>query len=100
MPVVNKVRNLDQELTGGTKLPEDQLKKVLQLRDFLDKICVLDPAKRISLNQCLTHPFIQTTEMKTEDPLSSATAGSPGGAFQLTRSSAPPLGNSSCSVHF
>jgi len=59
MPVVNKVRNLDQELTGGTKLPEDQLKKVLQLRDFLDKICVLDPAKRISLNQCLTHPFIQ-----------------------------------------
>jgi len=32
---------------------------VLQLRDFLDQICVLDPAKRISLNQCLTHPFIQ-----------------------------------------
>ena len=33
--------------------------QVLQLRDFLDKICVLDPAKRITLNQCLTHPFIQ-----------------------------------------
>jgi len=59
MPSINKSRSLDQELTGGHKLPEDQLKKVLQLRDFLDQICVLDPAKRISLNQCLTHPFIQ-----------------------------------------
>jgi len=63
MPVVNKVRNLDHELTGGAKLPEEQLKKVLQLRDFLDKICVLDPAKRITLNQCLTHPFIQDKVM-------------------------------------
>jgi len=57
------VRNLDHELTGGAKLPEEQLKKVLQLRDFLDKICVLDPAKRITLNQCLTHPFIQDKVM-------------------------------------
>merc|ERR1712242_426214 len=63
MPVMNKVRNLDHELTGGAKLPEEQLKKVLQLRDFLDKICVLDPAKRITLNQCLTHPSIQDKVM-------------------------------------
>lgn len=59
MPVVNKVRNIESELTGGNKLPEDQMRKVSQLRDFLDKIHMLDPAKRISLNQCLTHPFIQ-----------------------------------------
>lgn len=59
MPSINKTRNLDQELTGGVKLPEDQMKKVLQLRDFMDKLFMLDPAKRITLNQCLTHPFIQ-----------------------------------------
>eukprot|EP00092_Neocalanus_flemingeri_P034477 GFUD01037488.1.p1 GENE.GFUD01037488.1~~GFUD01037488.1.p1 ORF type:complete len:872 (-),score=308.97 GFUD01037488.1:41-2599(-) len=59
MPVVNKIRNLDTELIGGNKLPEDQLRKVSQFRDFLDKIFMLDPAKRISLNECLTHPFIQ-----------------------------------------
>ena len=39
--------------------PFHPMVQVLQLRDFLDQICVLDPAKRISLNQCLTHPFIQ-----------------------------------------
>ena len=38
--------------------------QVLQLRDFLDKICVLDPAKRITLNQCLTHPFIQASVVR------------------------------------
>ena len=59
MPVVNKSRNLDTELIGGNKLPEDQLRKVTQFRDFLDKIHTLDPAKRISLNECLSHPFIQ-----------------------------------------
>ena len=59
MPVVNKSRNLEAELIGGNKLPEDQLRKVTQFRDFLDKIHTLDPAKRISLNECPTHPFIQ-----------------------------------------
>ncbi len=59
MSVVNKTRHLEQELTGGHKLPEDQLRKVAQLRDLLEKIHMLDPAKRISLNQCLTHAFIQ-----------------------------------------
>ncbi|XP_023346451.1 serine/threonine-protein kinase prp4 [Eurytemora carolleeae] len=59
MPVVNKTRHLDSELTGGNKLPEDQLRKIKQLTDFLEKIHLLDPAKRISLNQCLSHPFIQ-----------------------------------------
>jgi hypothetical protein len=28
MPVVNKTRHLEQELTGGHKMPEDQMKKV------------------------------------------------------------------------
>lgn len=57
MPSINKSRSLEQEL-GGSKVPEDQARKVVQLRDFLDQIHMLDPAKRPSLNQCLTHPFI------------------------------------------
>jgi len=59
MPSINKTRNLAHDLTGGVKLPEDQMKKAMQLRDFLDSVCMLDPLKRITLNQCLTHPFIQ-----------------------------------------
>jgi len=59
MATVNKTRNLETELTGGSKLPEDQLRKVMQFRDFLDKIHMLDPGKRITLNECLMHPFIQ-----------------------------------------
>jgi len=59
MPVVNKTRHLETELTGGNKLSEEQHRKVSQLKDFLEKVHLLDPAKRISLNQCLTHPFIQ-----------------------------------------
>merc|ERR1712107_895605 len=37
MATVNKTRNLETELTGGNKLPEDQMRKVSQFRDFLDK---------------------------------------------------------------
>jgi len=59
MPVVNKTRHLDSELSGGNKMSEEQHRKVGQLKDFLEKVHLLDPAKRISLNQCLTHPFIQ-----------------------------------------
>uniref|UniRef100_A0A096NKM5 Serine/threonine-protein kinase PRP4 homolog n=1 Tax=Papio anubis TaxID=9555 RepID=A0A096NKM5_PAPAN len=41
------------------RLPEDQRKKVHQLKDLLDQILMLDPAKRISINQALQHAFIQ-----------------------------------------
>lgn len=59
MPVIKPTRNLQQELVADQNLPDDQLRKVSQLRDLLDAIFVLDPAKRISLNAALTHPFIQ-----------------------------------------
>lgn len=45
-------------LTTAHRLPDDQLKKVTQLRDLLDKMLMLDPSRRITINQCLTHPFI------------------------------------------
>jgi hypothetical protein len=39
MPVVNKTRHLEQELTGGHKMPEDQMKKVHTFFLLYDKLC-------------------------------------------------------------
>lgn len=59
MSVVKVSRDLQSELVAGQALPSDQLKKVTQLKDLLEKALAIDPAKRISLNNALTHPFIQ-----------------------------------------
>jgi serine/threonine protein kinase len=32
--------------------------QVLQLRDLLEKMLVLDPAKRITVKEALSHPFV------------------------------------------
>lgn len=56
---INISKPLLSEMVGFQRLPEDQLKKVMQLKDLLDKVLMLDPSKRISINQALTHPFIQ-----------------------------------------
>ena len=47
------------ELIGYQRLPEDQMRKVTQLKDFLEKILVFDASKRLTINQALAHPFIQ-----------------------------------------
>ncbi|XP_055702467.1 uncharacterized protein LOC129801435 [Phlebotomus papatasi] len=57
--VIKPTRDLQQELIADQNLPDDQHRKVTQLKDLLEKLFVLDPAKRISLNQALAHPFIQ-----------------------------------------
>lgn len=57
--VIKPNRDLQQELIAGQNLPDDQVRKVSQLKDLLDKIFALDPGKRISLNHALAHPFIQ-----------------------------------------
>ncbi|KAJ8925182.1 hypothetical protein NQ315_001367 [Exocentrus adspersus] len=59
MSVVKVTRDLQSELVAGQALPTDQLRKVTQLKDLLEKALAIDPAKRISLNNALTHPFIQ-----------------------------------------
>lgn len=46
MPVIKPCRNLQQELIAEQNLPEDQHRKVTQLRDLLDSIFALDPSKR------------------------------------------------------
>ncbi|KAL3184952.1 hypothetical protein MRX96_030842 [Rhipicephalus microplus] len=58
MTNINQTRDLSSELIGRQRLPEDQVKKVGQLKDLLEKTLMLDPAKRISINHALAHPFI------------------------------------------
>lgn len=58
MGSVMATRDLQNELVANQNLPEEQLRKVLQLKDLLDKMIALDPVKRISINQALLHPFL------------------------------------------
>ena len=51
-------RDLLASLVGEQSLDDTHLRKVHQLKDFLEKCFLLDPTKRISINQALTHPFI------------------------------------------
>lgn len=41
-----------------TNFPGDDLKMLASFKDLLDKIFVLDPEKRITVSQALSHPFI------------------------------------------
>uniref|UniRef100_A0A1A7XGF1 Serine/threonine-protein kinase PRP4 homolog n=1 Tax=Iconisemion striatum TaxID=60296 RepID=A0A1A7XGF1_9TELE len=59
MSTINPTKDMLSELIGCQRLPEDQRKKVMQLKDLLEGTLMLDPAKRISINQALQHPFIQ-----------------------------------------
>lgn len=56
---ISATKDLLADLIGYQRLPEDQLRKVTQLKDLLERMFILDPSKRISINQALTHPFIQ-----------------------------------------
>ena len=58
MSTVSPTRDLQSELIGGQHLPDDQYRKVVQLRDMLDKVLMLDTTKRLTINQALTHPFV------------------------------------------
>ncbi|XP_062849961.1 serine/threonine-protein kinase PRP4 homolog [Trichomycterus rosablanca] len=59
MSSINPTKDLLNDMVGRQRLPEEQRKKVVQLKDLLDQILVLDPAKRISINQALQHAYIQ-----------------------------------------
>ena len=52
-------RDLHSELIANQRLPDDQLKKVLQLKDLLDKILVIDTTKRIGIREAISHPFVE-----------------------------------------
>ena len=51
-------RDLLAALVGSQSLDDAHLRKVHQLKDFLEKSLMLDPTKRITINQALVHPFI------------------------------------------
>jgi serine/threonine-protein kinase PRP4 len=59
MTTIMASRELHSELVGNQHLPEEQARKVNQLKDLLERVLMLDSSKRIALNQALTHPFIQ-----------------------------------------
>ena len=56
---INPAKDLLADLIGYQRLPEDQMRKVRQLKDLLENMLMLDPGKRISINAALAHPFIQ-----------------------------------------
>ena len=58
MGTINPNKDVVESLLGYKKLNEEHKRKVMQLKDLLDKCLMLDPMKRISLNQALSHPFI------------------------------------------
>ncbi|XP_050399504.1 serine/threonine-protein kinase PRP4 homolog [Patella vulgata] len=59
LSTISPSKDLLAELVGYQRLPDDQLRKVTQLKDLLEKTLMLDPSKRFSISQALNHPFIQ-----------------------------------------
>ena len=58
MSNIQPIRDLQAELIAGQSLSEAEQRKVSQLKDLLEKILMLDPSKRTSAVQALSHPFI------------------------------------------
>lgn len=58
MPIINPSNELLSALIGEQVLDDTHAQKVHQFKDFLEKCLILDPSKRISINQALTHPFV------------------------------------------
>ncbi|XP_050360819.1 uncharacterized protein LOC126780395 [Nymphalis io] len=60
MSSIKPTRDLQTELAPPHhRLPAPEAKKISQLKDLLERMIMLDPAKRASVNHCLAHPFIQ-----------------------------------------
>jgi len=45
--------------SGVPKLSDKEHKKVLELKDLLERCLNLDPAKRIQAKDAINHPFLQ-----------------------------------------
>ncbi|CAG0879866.1 unnamed protein product [Cyprideis torosa] len=57
MATIHPTRDVLKEVAGP--IPEEVKRKSLQWKEFLEKMLMIDPTKRISINQALMHPFIQ-----------------------------------------
>jgi len=58
MANIHPSRDIQEDLIAGQTLPPDQLKKVKQLADLLEKALMIDSNKRLGIGQGLSHPFI------------------------------------------
>jgi len=59
MPVIDITRDLDKLLKPtNTKLDDETTREVLKLKDLLERIFVVDPSKRLTIQQAILHPFI------------------------------------------
>ncbi|KOB77257.1 Serine/threonine-protein kinase PRP4-like protein [Operophtera brumata] len=53
---IKQTRDLQSELAPAHhRLPPPEAKKIGQLKDLLERMLMLDPSKRASVNHCLTH---------------------------------------------
>ncbi|CAG2170356.1 unnamed protein product, partial [Oppiella nova] len=52
---IQPIRDLNTELIAGQTLDETEQRKVSQLKDILEKILMLDPSKRLTITQALSH---------------------------------------------
>lgn len=60
VPNINITRDLNEELKNSYQnLTSKEENKLIQLKDLLDKMLMLDPGQRLSVTDCLKHPFIQ-----------------------------------------
>ena len=61
LPTIQPTVDLRKEILNGqmiSRMSEEQLRKINQLIDLLDKCLAMDPTKRLSVNQAISHPFI------------------------------------------
>lgn len=56
-----KAKNDLASTLAAAKSSTDDRKLVLELRSLLERMFVLDPAKRISVRDALAHPFVKTS---------------------------------------
>lgn len=58
LPSIHAIKDMLADMLPHHRVPEDQLRKVTQLKDLLDKLLTIDPSKRITCSQALAHNFI------------------------------------------
>lgn len=59
MSCINPTRDLLKELAGTRDLPADHIQKLEQLKQLLEDMLIVDPARRATVSHALQHTFIR-----------------------------------------